>query len=131
MVDNGKICLGIDWGEKRIGLAWGDTETKVATPFKTVHSLREVLDIIQQEQVELAVLGAPYKYEGSRELSPEFKEFWQQLEQNSGVEVAVVDERLTSKEADSLPGDKKVKADRDSMAAMLILRQYLEGDNSQ
>ncbi|MFW5888673.1 MAG: Holliday junction resolvase RuvX [Patescibacteria group bacterium] len=123
--DDEKICLGIDWGEKRIGLALGDTETKMALPFKTVGSLKEVVDIIKEEEVELIVLGAPYKRENSRELSSEFEQFRQELEKASGIEAVLTDERLTTKEADSLPGDKKVKADLDSTSAMLILRQYL------
>ena len=127
MKENNKICLGVDWGEKRIGLATGDTETGVAIPWKTVHSFSQLLEAIKEEEPDTVVVGAPYKYPHSSELSEEFQQFLAELKDNVSAEVVTVDERLTSKEADDLPGTKKTKADRDSMAAMLILRQYLDG----
>lgn len=128
--DEGRICLGIDWGEKRIGLALGDSATKVATPWKTVADLSEVLTAVAEEGPEIVVVGAPYKYPGSSELSDDFVRFLKRLKGEVRAEVVTVDERLTSKEADSLPGDAKLKADRDPLAAMLILRQYLEEGGS-
>ena len=125
MSGSGKICLGIDWGEKRIGLALGDTETKIATPLQTVESLSDILEMIREEGADIAVVGAPYKYPDSRELSPEFRKFLEDFREKAGIQIVTVDERLTSKEADILPGDKKMKAGRDALAAMLILQQYL------
>ena len=130
-MEQAKNCLGVDWGEKRIGLALGDTETGVSTPWKTVHSPEQLLEAIEQEQPDIVVVGAPYKYSNSSELSPEFQGFFQELRKNIQAEVVTVDERLTSKEADTLPGDKRTKAGRDSMAAMLVLQQYLNENNER
>ncbi len=59
----GKIIryLGIDWGEKRIGLALGDSETGVATPFEVAGGVDEVVHIIKEEGIDVAVVGKPLR----------------------------------------------------------------------
>ena len=123
-----KKYLGIDWGEARIGLALADSETKIATPFKVVGSLSEVLNLITEEKIDVAIVGKPvsiadYKLQIKND---KFNDFLKNLEQRSGVKVELVDERLTSKAADALVGSKKTKASRDAVAAMLILQSYLD-----
>lgn len=125
-----KFYLGIDWGEKRIGLALGDSETKLATPFKTAGSLEELLEIIVQEEIDLAVLGRPVKMGGGEDLDPSFLDFLDRLKKELGEKrIETIDERLTSKQADKLPGDKKTKASRDEISATLILQTYLDSLN--
>ena len=51
--------MGIDWGLSKIGLALGDAVTKIATPYKVVKNVAEVLEVIKQEAVEQVVLGQP------------------------------------------------------------------------
>lgn len=129
--------LGIDWGEKRIGLATGDSETKIASPFKVVGSLDEVRQIIKEEKVDRVIVGKPVKLSGdASKLSGEFNSFVDALKNIKSVKVELIDERLTSKAADALsgnrktsltlPGLRKVKALRDAVAAMLILQSYLD-----
>lgn len=120
--------LGIDWGEKRIGLALGDSETKIASPFKIVAKLEDVLEIIKQEDIDAAVVGEPVSITDHRfEITSEkYNKFIGALKSKSGVEIILIDERLSSKAADALSGDKKTKASRDALAAMLILQSYLD-----
>jgi putative holliday junction resolvase len=119
--------LGIDWGDARIGLALGDSETKMASPFTTVKNLEEVIEIIKDEDVEMIVVGKPVKMSGQTDkLTAEFEIFAEKLEKATGVPVEYVDERLTSKAADALPGSKKTKAGRDEIAAMIILQSYFD-----
>jgi RNase H-fold protein (predicted Holliday junction resolvase) len=59
-------------------------------------------------------------------LTPAFLEFQKKLEEKTSIEIELLDERLSSKAADALPGDKKNKASRDALAAMLILQDYLD-----
>jgi len=123
-----KFYLGVDWGEKRIGLAMADSEIRLATPFKTVDSLDELLEVIREEEIDLVVLGQPIKMSGEREdLDPLFLDFLEEFKNKlKDVKIELVDERLTSRQADKLPGDKKNKASRDEISAALILQTYLD-----
>jgi len=124
------IYLGIDWGEKRIGLALGDGETKIATPFCVVRDLEETLKIIKEEEIDVVVIGKPYSVSNvEHKISDKFTNFLKRLEKDSSVKVETIDERLSSKAADALVGTKKTKAARDSIAAMLILQSYLDKEN--
>lgn len=120
------IYLGVDWGEKRIGLALGDNETKMATPFKTVGSLEELVETAREEQADVLLVGQPVKMKGAKEgLSPAFVEFAEKLKELlPDKEIVFIDERLSSQAADSLPGGN-LKASRDEVAAMLMLQEYL------
>lgn len=119
--------LGIDWGEKRIGLALADSETKLATPFLVVGTIEEILKIVKEEEIDLMVVGAPKKMSNSElRMSNDFLEFINLLKKKVKVPVVETDERLSSQAVDSLVGDKKTKAPKDAVAAMLILQSYLD-----
>jgi len=121
-----KQYLGIDWGEKRIGLALADGETKMALPLTTVSNLTELLKVIEEENITLAIIGSPQKMSGEKANSQNFLRFLKELKQEAKVEVVEIDERLSSKAADALFGGKKNKAKRDEIAATLILQTYLD-----
>lgn len=118
--------LGIDWGEKRIGLALGDSETGMATPFGVVAGVDDIIMTVRKEEVDVIVVGLPVKMSGKVETTDNFNKFLKEIKDNVKIPVLTVDERLTSKAADALPGSKKTKAPRDAVAAMLILQTYLD-----
>jgi putative Holliday junction resolvase len=119
--------LGIDWGEKRIGLALGDDETKIASPFKVVNNMDEILPIIKKESIDAVVLGVPYQITNYKlPISDNFESFKKLLNDKLNIPISYIDERLTSKAADALIGDKKTKAPRDSVSAMIILQSYFD-----
>lgn len=119
--------LGIDWGEKRIGLALADSETKLATPFKTVEDADEIARVLEDEQIDIIVLGKPYQISNLQlPTSKQFEEFLNELKSKTNIAIELIDERLSSKAADALVGNKKTKANRDEIAAMLILQSYLD-----
>jgi putative Holliday junction resolvase len=121
------IYLGIDWGSKRIGLALGDSVSRLATPFKVAVSLEEVLAALDSEKIDEIVIGAPISLgSGLAGFSQAYKDFVSELEKRSARPIREIDERLTSKLADSLSGSKKTKAARDAVAAMIILQSYLD-----
>ncbi len=125
-VENKKY-LGLDWGETRIGLAIGDSESKTAVPLDTVLTREEVFQIIKDEEINELVVGQPVKMSGDKiNLNKEYISFVELLKNKINIPIHFVDERLTSKAADSLAGDKKTKAGRDAIAAMLILQSYLD-----
>ncbi len=123
--------LGIDWGEKRIGLALGDSEIKVATPYKVVHDIDGIKQIIKDEEIKKLVVGKPLKMrDAESKIQNEFLEFLDLMKKEIDIPVELIDERLSSKAADSLEGDKKTKAPRDAIAAMIILQSYLDKEYS-
>lgn len=123
-----KKYLGIDWGGARIGLALADGETKIATPFKVAGDLAEVLKVISEEEIDVVVIGKPVsiKNHEPRTANQEYNKFVEELKSKINLPIELVDERLSSKAADALAGDKKTKVARDIIAAMIILQSYLD-----
>jgi len=132
-----KRYLGIDWGTKRIGLALGDSETKIATPFKVVGDIDEVLSVIKEEEADEIIIGEPLSMKNNKgEMSDKVVNFIEELKKEIDIPIVKIDERLSSKGADVLVGDKKnnppsprlrrAGAPRDAMAAMIILQTYLD-----
>ncbi len=123
-----KKYLGIDWGEKRIGLATADDETCIALPFKTVSNLAEVLTAVKEEEIDIIVIGSPKKMSGEAANNPLWLSFVSELKARSGKPVNFLDERLSSLAADALSGEDKEKAERDEIAATIILQDYLDSN---
>jgi len=121
-----KKYLGIDWGEKRIGLALADEETSLALPFKTVSNLGELLRVIKEEGITDIIIGSPKKMSGQAADNQLWLDFVDKLKEKSVVPVNFLDERLSSLAADALSGAKKDKAERDEIAATIILQDYLD-----
>ena len=120
--------LGIDWGEKRIGLALADNENKIATPFKTIENISELVKIVLEENINSVVIGLPKKMSTGIIENPNFSKFIRILEErliDKNISFEFIDERLSSVQADTLKV-KEVKYERDSVSAMIILQSYLD-----
>lgn len=124
--------LGIDYGEKRVGLATGNNETKIASPFLILDNkgqsflLEEIKKICENENVEKIVVGVPLTM--ASEKGPQAEEvlrFVDFLKNNLAAPVAVEDERFTSAMVDKLMAESGVK-DRDAVAAMIILQSFFD-----
>lgn len=127
-----KKYLGIDWGEKRIGLALGDAENKVATPFKLAKNISDLVKIIKEEKVDTLIIGLPRKMSGEDTINPKFNSFLKILKEkilDLNLEIFLVDERLSSIQADTLKSGK-LKQQRDSVSAMIILQNYFDYDKN-
>jgi putative Holliday junction resolvase len=128
--------LGIDFGSKRIGLALGDTETRLALPFKTVANDDKILanlkKIIDTDLIESLIIGKPVSLSGaeSGETLDAINDFSAKIKEKTGLSVIFEDERFTSDMADSMMKFYGEKSDRDSVAAMIILQSYLDKLNS-
>lgn len=130
-------CLGIDYGTKRVGLAHGD-EIGVATPLPALVDAAEAVrwsklgGIIKARRITDLVLGYPYNMDGSAGFkAKEVDAFAARLRAEFGLPVHLVDETLTSHEAESSVAKKDRRALRgtglvDSRAACLILQDYLD-----
>jgi putative transcription antitermination factor YqgF len=114
-------------GEKKES-AWpsATVKQKIATPFKTVSGLSEIIEIIKTENIKKIIIGRPKKMSGENDVSDKYLSFFNKLNKKIGLDIIEIDERLTSLAADSLPGAKKTKAGRDEISAMLILQSYLD-----
>ncbi len=115
--------LGVDYGKKRIGLAKAQSDVDVVLPFGIVGSIEELVGVINKEAIDKIVLGLPIGLEGGENRgTEEVKKFIKELEQKINTPIELVDERLTSKQADSMGGETS----RDEKAAMIILQTYLD-----
>ena len=125
--------LGIDWGIKKIGLATGSDETKLASPFgilkidKYEESLKELKTVVDNEKVDVCVLGNPLDLRSNENQSDLYKKFVMDLK-NLDLTVELEDERMTTKLANNLERDfGKTKRDQDDdLAATVILQTYLD-----
>jgi putative Holliday junction resolvase len=129
--------LGIDYGEKRIGLALGDGKTRVATPFMVLENrgmdkvLQELVEIFEDEEIKQIVVGVPYSLkERSDKVGVQEQtvlDFVTRLGMATTIPIARQDERFTTAEIDKLmAGEKYPKEKRDAVSAMLILQSYLD-----
>lgn len=125
-----KKYLGIDWGEVRIGLALGDSENKIATPFGIAKNVQEILKVITEEEIDEIIIGEPLAMSNSELNNKEkYLFFLEEIKAKTKLPVRSFDERLSSKAADALFGNKKNKAPRDAVAAMLILQSFFDQKN--
>ncbi len=132
--------LGIDWGEKRIGLAFAD-EVGIALPLPAAvaaskkERFKHIERMIAERRAQELVVGYPLNMNGSVGFkAKEVDVFIGELEKRFGLPVHRVDERLSSHSVEQgLKGQKK-KPDRksgeiDSRAAALILQDFIEEKN--
>lgn len=131
--------LAIDYGAKRIGLAWVDTKLSVVLPFGVVNNdpafakalagkqgsgIKEQLgDIIKREKIDHVVVGLPLGLDGKEnENTKSVRTFCDTLKSQVSVPIEFVDERFSSAEADRMEGN----VSRDEKAAMVLLQAYLD-----
>ena len=126
--------LGIDLGKKRIGLALGDTDVKIAVGLPTVLQNRNIFEelkiIIDQNNIKKIIIGLPRTLSGKVGEQGVYTQKWaNDLSSCLGVVIEFEDERLSSKMArDGLMsiGKKLSKENIDQAAAVLILQSYID-----
>lgn len=140
--------MAVDYGKARIGLALGTPESGMAHPLTTLsrinrnEDMRRLRELVWFHSIKQIVVGLPLRLDGTRgEMAEEAERFANRVRKQIGVPVAMVDERLTSWEAERLLEEefgrvrrenvaerKKNKLERisvDAVAATVILRDYL------
>src|SRR4030042_5379345 len=131
MNTNLQKLLGIDYGEKKVGLAIADTETRIASPYKILTNDKDLLgkikDICLKEEIGKIIVGVPLtlKSASSRQTNIVLK-FIDKLKKATYIEITEQDERLSSAYAKSLMKEMKIKHMDDDVAAMIILQSYLD-----
>ena len=150
--------LALDYGRTKIGMALADAEARIAEPHDTLErinrneDMRRVREFVRDHSVKQIIVGLPLRLDGtSGEMAEEARRFAQRVRKQIGVAVELVDERLTSWQAEQVleqefgrrithretpQGRKRItrtsdgKYTVDSIAAMLILREYLAQTSS-
>jgi putative Holliday junction resolvase len=129
--------IGFDFGERRIGVAVGESSTRIASPIGCIDAraneerLRAIRRIVDEWHPVAFVVGRPRHDDGSEHATARLAEkFARRLQSNFHVPVAFVDETLTSAEAETQLRDSRVGARdpgaTDALAAALILQSYLD-----
>ena len=115
--------LGVDFGSKRIGLAWSDTTLGVVLPFGVAKTIPELIQLAEEEKVDKIVIGFPVGLNGTENKNTErVKKVAFEIQKATGLTVEFFDERFTSQAADAAGAG----VSRDEKSAMIILEGYLE-----
>ncbi len=127
-------ALGIDFGERRIGLAISDPEGRYALPKGTLErqtdrrAVYAIAELARREEVEVLVLGEPRAPDGSEhEAGERIRRFGAKLERAARLPVVFVDETLTTVAAAERLGAAGHDAGRrDAVAAQILLQEALD-----
>jgi putative pre-16S rRNA nuclease len=129
--------LAIDFGTKRIGTAVSDALGISVRPVETIKRssnervIARLKTLVEELEAEAVVVGLPLRMDGAEgDAAREVKRFAHSLQARLGVEVITHDERLTSYEAEQIMAERGLsrserRAQSDTLAAMIILRDYL------
>lgn len=131
--------MGLDFGDKKIGVALSDPMGWTAQGLEVIHSggsvksaLARISELVQQYEVQAIVLGLPKNMNGTvGERGEKTLQFGRQLEKLLGLPVHMWDERLSTSAAERVLLEADVsRAKRkkvvDKMAASIILQGYLD-----
>lgn len=138
--------LGVDFGERRVGLAISDPSATIAQPLTVLTRragkrppVQAIADIVAEHDVAHIVIGLPLTLQGEEsDWSRDVREFGRKLAERSGRGVTFADERMTSVMAQravrSLGLKKSERESRervDAAAAVLILQAHLDRTRKQ
>jgi putative holliday junction resolvase len=133
--------LGIDFGERRVGLALSDPSATIAQPLPTIirragkrPPVAAIVQIITENEVERAVIGLPLNLAGEEsEWTTTVREFGAKLAQRAAIPVEFIDERMTSVQAERAVrsiglkrSEREQKGRIDAAAAVLLLQTFLD-----
>ncbi|MBI5731818.1 MAG: Holliday junction resolvase RuvX [Candidatus Magasanikbacteria bacterium] len=122
--------LAIDYGEKRIGLAIADEETKIPLPLGAILNkgnlrfLKEIQTLVERNKINCVLVGWPLLTDGTEgKRTAATQKFIDNLAEILKLPIIKIDERFSSRLSQTLSGRKK--AEKDMGAAMVILEDFL------
>lgn len=125
--------IGLDVGEKRIGVSVADTAVRIAVPFRTVEvdgtEIETIAEIVVKEGADTIVVGYPRNQAGEATTQTAYVEAFVARIETLAPTIVYQDESLTSVMAEQqLKAHNKPysKGDIDAQAAAIILQDYLE-----
>lgn len=141
--DHPKRLLGIDFGNKRIGLALSDPSGTIATGYMTIQNdettYSRISEIVNEKEVGSIVIGLPITLKGGEsQKTKEVRNFSSDLQKKVDVPVLFQDERFTTKNAmatmismNTTQKQRRQKGKIDEIAAAIILQAYLDGKKNR
>ena len=131
------MILGIDPGERRVGVAVADNETRFARPLevidrRSVDAIDRIVELVRELEIERVVVGRPVGLSGRPGAAVDRQqELVEALRVACPVDVVEWDERLTTVIADqalrtSGRNAKESKGIRDAVAAQIMLQGYMD-----
>ena len=151
--------MALDYGRARIGLALADSDARIAQPHDTLErvnrneDMRRLREFVRDHNIQQIVVGLPLRLDGSHgDMAEETTGFANRLRKQIGIPIIMMDERLTSWEAERIleeelgrrithetTHDGKRKHLRnaqgkytvDAIAATVILREYLSRESGK
>lgn len=128
-----KSFVALDVGEKRIGVAVGDSGVRIAVPFDTIETdgdeIERIAKIVIDEKADVVVVGYPRNQSGEPTAQTAYVERFAEQLTDIAPKLVFQDESLTSVLAEQrLQSHKKpyAKGDIDALAAAIILQDYME-----
>ncbi len=128
-----RTLVGLDVGEKRIGVAVADLAVRIAIPFSTIevdgNEIAAIAQIVIKERADTIIVGYPRNQQGEATTQTEYVERFAELLKDIDVPIVFQDESLTSVLAEQqlAAHDRPyTKADIDAQAAAIILQDYVE-----
>jgi putative Holliday junction resolvase len=137
-MNNENRIMGIDYGEKRIGIALSDPMLTFAYPFITLQNnssfLKNLSRIIEEKKVNKIILGLPSsRFKSSKELSIKVLKLKSEIEIKNKIEVVLLDEEYSSAiakekviESVTKKSKRRQKDLLDRHSAAVILQEYLD-----
>jgi putative Holliday junction resolvase len=127
--------LALDWGEKRIGVAF--SEGILASPYKVIHrqskakDYARIVNLIAETKAEVLVIGLPKSFDPENSIGPQAKRVLkhsQALAEMVDIPIEMVDETYSTVDASAFlhQSGKKGKIPIDAAAAAVILQIYLD-----
>jgi putative Holliday junction resolvase len=132
--------LALDYGRRHIGVAVSDELGVTAQPLAALErknrreDLRRLREVVKKNQVALIIVGLPLHLSGQRgEMAAEAERFATRIQKELGLPVVMRDERLTTWEAEETARESKSakSADLDSLAAAILLSEYLDEERAR
>ncbi len=131
--------LGLDVGERRIGVAISTPEGGLAIPLRIIDAqdentaARAIVELARSERASLVIIGHPISMDGT--VGPQARKieaFAKTLQEESGLQVELYDERLSTAQARRAPSaEGKRRGPVDDVAASIILQSYLDRQRAE
>jgi putative Holliday junction resolvase len=135
--------LGLDVGDKRIGVALSDSLGLIASALTVIErkadesAIKQIIDLVRENDVERIVVGLPLSLDGSLgNQAQAVQAFVDSLRKHTETPIVTWDERLSTVAAERMLVEVGMKRDkrkkhRDSLAAAFILQGYLDSEKNR
>lgn len=126
--------LGIDYSLRKVGLALGESDSRIAVPLEVIAGgddiVERIVALAKEEHIDAFVVGVPvpFREEQHTKQFDRVKAFIQALEAASQLPVHQIDEVMTTREAKRVQDEYGSNVSEDALAAMMIMQEFLDNE---